>query len=251
MARDGAHMFPSSPRRLLIVMPTILDLFCGEGGSAYGYKLAGWSVIGVDLHERFRKRYPGHEYIVADALEYVRAHGKKYDAIHASPPCQGYSIATAGNKEARNKYSNLIPEVREELQNSGCYYVIENVAQAAGHLIDPITLCGTMFNLVGHDEDDTPLEMWRHRLFESNLDIYPPGECTHGHFSSQVAGSYGGGRRDKYEARYVRKGGYVPSKRIQEELMGIDWMTQKGLFESLPPCYTKHIGKQLLTLGNL
>ena len=29
---------------------------------------------------------------MADALEYLAAHGREYDAIHASPPCQGYSV---------------------------------------------------------------------------------------------------------------------------------------------------------------
>src|SRR5690606_35253954 len=67
----------------------LLDLFCCEGGAAIGYARAGWDVTGVDLEPKFAKRYP-FEFHTADALEYVREHGHEYDAIHASPPCQGY-----------------------------------------------------------------------------------------------------------------------------------------------------------------
>ena len=56
----------------------------------------------------------------------------------------------------------------------------------------------------------------------------------------------GGARRDKIEARMVRKGGYVPSIEVQRELLGIDWMTQGGMFQILPPAYTEHLGKQLM-----
>jgi DNA (cytosine-5)-methyltransferase 1 len=30
--------------------------------------------------------------------------------------------------------------------------------------------------------------------------------------------------------------------------MGIDWMTWKGLHQSIPPAYTEHIGSQLLSM---
>ena len=70
---------------------------------------------------------------------------------------------------------------------------------------------------------------------------------------AQIAGAYGGARRDKVEARTVRHGGYVPPKRIQQRLLGIDWMTQHGMHQSLPPVYTEWIGLQfrqhLLTNG--
>jgi hypothetical protein len=63
-----------------------------------------------------------------------------------------------------------------------------------------------------------------------------------------VAGAYGGARRDKHEAKYVRKGGYVPpNKDVVKRLMGIEHgMTWSGVFESLPPAYTHYIGTQLM-----
>jgi DNA (cytosine-5)-methyltransferase 1 len=95
----------------------------------------------------------------------------------------------------------------------------------------------------------------RHRLFESNVPLSAPIHRPHG--DEQVAGVYGGSRRsskpnatpadDRYAARHERHGGYVPrSKRVQQALLGIDWMTVKGMQESIPPIYTEHIGRQLI-----
>ena len=67
----------------------LLDLFCGAGGAAMGYHRAGFEeIVGVDIKPK--PRYP-FTFVQGDALEYVREHGQEFDAIHASPPCQGYS----------------------------------------------------------------------------------------------------------------------------------------------------------------
>lgn len=95
------------------------------------------------------------------------------------------------------------------------------------------------------DTDGTPLWMRRHRLFESNVALYPAEDCLHPR-NMQCAGAYGGARRDKVEARTIRKGGYVPSVSVMADLLGIDWMTEKGLQLSIPPAYTEHVGAQLL-----
>jgi DNA (cytosine-5)-methyltransferase 1 len=87
----------------------------------------------------------------------------------------------------------------------------------------------------------------RLHLFESNVAISAPRPCDHSDHK-WVAGAYGGARRDKHEARYVRKGGYVPpDKDVVKRLMGIEHdVTWNGLFESIPPAYTEHIGRQLI-----
>jgi DNA (cytosine-5)-methyltransferase 1 len=224
--------------------PRLLDLFCCEGGAAAGYIAAGFDVHGVDLEAKYERRYPS-TFTCDDALAYAMRHGREYDVIHSSPPCQGYSIATAGNA-ARSKHARLIAITRQVLDHIGVPYVIENVAQARSEMVDPMLLCGTMFGLKATDDDGIKLEMWRHRLFESNVPLAAAGTCDHGWHSAQVAGSYGGARRDKDEARNVRHGGYVPAKHVQEKLLGIDWMTQFGLYQSLPPVYTQHVGLQLM-----
>jgi len=73
----------------------MLDTFCCGGGIGEGFMRAGWDVTGIDKAKRFRRYYPGRFY-VADAVEYIANYGHEYDAIHASPPCQGYSRGNAG-----------------------------------------------------------------------------------------------------------------------------------------------------------
>ena len=252
--------------------PKLLDLFCCEGGAGMGYHHAGFDVYGVDLfkHQNAQGRTVGfsrHRYpylaVQSDALvlmnrllngakiAFSRGHEvelvtlTQFDAIHASPPCQHASAGTrAMRASGDDRHPALIEPVRELLQETGLPYVIENVQGAA--LRDPLTLCGTMFGLAAVDEDGTPLEMWRHRLFESNVPLTaPPSGCVHGWYSPQVAGSYGGARRDKHEARHVRHGGYVPSKTVQQRLLGIDWMTEGGMYQCVPPAYTTWLGYQL------
>src|SRR5437660_1060118 len=68
----------------------LLDAFCGAGGAAVGYHRAGFTeIVGVDIKPQ--PRYP-FTFVLGDSLEYIKAHGHEFDAIHASPPCQGYSI---------------------------------------------------------------------------------------------------------------------------------------------------------------
>ena len=225
--------------------PRLLDLYCCEGGASRGYELAGFDVTGVDLFTDFsQKRYPYRSH-KSDAVAFVREYGYLFDAIHASPPCQHASAGTrAMRARGDNRHPALIEPTRDALDELGKPYVIENVKGAA--LRDPLWLCGTMFDLHAVDDDGTPLEMWRHRGFEASVPLTAPGPCRHHAHSTQVAGSYGGARRDKVEAREIRGGGYVPSKQVQSSLLGIDWMTERGMHQSLPPAYTEWVGGQLM-----
>ena len=233
--------------------PRLLDLFRGQGGAAAGYIAAGFDVTGVDKYDTGR-RYPGTA-LVGDALEYLEAHGAEFDVIHASPPCQAYSRATAGNPAARSRHTRLIAATRDLLEDTGRPWVLENVEQARSELRTPLLLCGRMFDLRAVDEDGHPLVLDRHRLFESNVLLWAPAHPTHG--DETVAGVYRGARLsskqgatpadDRYAARYLRRGGYVPrSRRVRQTLMGgVDWMTDNGLAEAIPPVYATHLGRQL------
>jgi DNA (cytosine-5)-methyltransferase 1 len=224
-------------------LPLVIDLYPCEGGATSGYQTAGYRVHAVDKFGKYARRNPAEQWTTADAIAFVRNYDGPRPALwHASPPCQRYTRGNAMNDVSH--HPDLIAETREVLQATGEPYVIENVADARPHLLDPITLCGTMdpFRLHADDDDGTPLEMWRHRLFETSFEFRAPSACNHGWYSNQVAGAYGGARRDKAEARNVRHGGYVPAKHVCEKLLGIDWMTQFGLFQSLPPVYTEYIG---------
>lgn len=187
----------------------------------------------------------GSRAICGEAVEFLHQSAHEYAAIHASPPCTGYSRGTAALPDRLERYDRLIPVVRDVLADQGIDYVIENVEDARSELRDPVLLCGRMFGLSAVDEDGTPLVMDRHRLFEVTFPILVPEHLPHDP-SLQVAGSYGGARRDKREAREIRKGGYVPSVEVQRELLGTPWMTEKGCQLSIPPIYAYHIGVALL-----
>lgn len=221
--------------------PTLLDLFCCEGGAGMGYHRAGFTVTGVDLFEQFtQKRYPFTS-VKSDAIAYVKAHGHKFDVIHASPPCQHASAGTRA--QDRSGYPRLIEATRAALVATGIPYVIENVR--GSDLKDPIELCGCMFDMTAIDDDGIVLHLQRARRFESNVPLTAPGEHDHSDHE-WVGGSYGGARRDKYEAKNVRHGGYVPPRHVQRRLLGIDWMTERGMYQSIPPVYTEWIGQQLM-----
>ena len=222
----------------------MLDLFCGAGGAAVGYHRAGFEVVGVDLNPQPRYPFPFER---ADALHYLenawQVRNGFFDAVHASPPCQAYSITKHTHKV---QHPDLLAQTRELLKATGRPYVIENVVGAP--MENPVTLCGSTLCETATDEDGTPLFLRRHRQFESNVLLFE-GECRCVELKREgfkIGGVYGGGSRDRNHAENVRHGGYTPSKAVQEQLMGIDWMTQKELNQAIPPAYTDFIGRQLM-----
>ena len=222
--------------------PRLLDLGCKAGGASAGYVAAGFEVVGVDIEPQ--PNYP-YEFYRDDAFEFLRRMGedKSFAAIHASMPCQLFSHGTVAQDSS--KYIDLVTPIRPLLQATGLPYIMENVQRAP--LIDPITLCGASFDLTAKD-DQGPLVLRRHRLFESNIPLTaPPCDCReHQRNGYKIAGCYGGARRTRYEAEEIRHGGYVPPRPILDDLMGINWMTEAELFQAVPPRYTEHLGKQLL-----
>lgn len=234
--------------------PRLLELAACEGGATAGYQRAGWHVTAVDLDAAALKRNPADVTIKADALDVLRSlvpYGRDYDAIHASFPCQHW--AANGANSAADKWPDLITPGRELLNATGLPWVMENVPKAP--LRRDLILCGTQFLLHAYDIDGTLLHLDRHRVFESNVPLsLPPGaqpvsphRCGR-RAGIQWAGVYGGARKDKDEARHIRKGGYVPPDAVVQSALlgGVDWMTGKGRRECIPPVYAEHVGRQLL-----
>ena len=224
-----------------------------------GYSRAGFEVVGVDIKPQPNYPFEFHE---ADALEVVAGssdnlelaliaaleHG--FDAIHASPPCQAYSVLRRANPEA--EYPNLIEPTRSLLQQTGLPWVIENVPGApTRHLI---VLCGSMFGLGAVSGDGIRAERtWRqlrrHRNFECSFSMMSH-PCHH---EGEALGVYGGGPVGRYtfengakKDRYGRRGGYQGTVAEKREAMGIDWMSASELNQAIPPAYTELIGAQLL-----
>jgi len=206
-----------------------------------GYHQAEFEVVGVD-HVK-QPHYP-FTFILGDALEYVAEHGREFDVIHASPPCQRYSEATP--MSYRQNHPDLIAAVREALMATGRPFVIENVEGARALLVSPIMLCGTMFGL----------GVWRHRYFEiePQLAVLTP-PCCHDRspvtlvkagsnsrksrrlpvlITGTTRRSYANGGRSDFTAQECR------------DASGLYWMTRKEMDEAIPPAYTEWIGWRIM-----
>jgi DNA (cytosine-5)-methyltransferase 1 len=213
--------------------PILIDTYCGGGGCTKGYQRAGFYVIGVD--NKPQPHYCGDEFVQADAIEFIRRYGRDANVIHASPPCQGYSI-TRNLKTSRDDHPMLIEATRAALQATGRPYVIENVVGAP--LINPLMLCGSMFGL----------GVLRHRLFECNPPIwFPPGPCQH---VGRVIPMWWKSRQRELLAgktfAYITVAGSSYLVPEGKRAMGIDWMVRNELSQAIPPAYTEFIGRGLL-----
>ncbi len=202
-----------------------------------GYSRAGFDVVGVDVEQQ--PHYP-FDFIQADALAFLRGvileNGGGFAAIHASPPCQAYSSLKVMHNA--KPHPDLIEPTRKLLIETGVPYVIENVVGSP--LVEPIKLCGTMFEL-----GITTHDLRRHRLFESNIQLQQPA-CKH--TNKATIGIYGDHARDR--RRGPNKWNSINDLKYARAAMGIDWMNWKEITQAIPPAYTEYIGRQLLSALN-
>lgn len=175
-----------------------------------GYARAGFDVVGVDIKPQ--PHYP-FAFVRGDALNPPVDLGA-FDAIHASPPCQHYSRATAWVGD-RSTHPDLIGPTRDILESAGLPYVMENVEDARRLLREPVMLCGSMFGL--------PIR--RHRYFEApTLPFALHAACQH--HPDDFSHDHGGKQ----------------TERVYSDAMGCDWMTVHEAREAIPPAYTEYLG---------
>jgi len=212
----------------------ILDLFCGAGGCAVGYHraftAAGYDVeiTGVDIAPQ--KHYP-FRFIQGDAMTFPL---DGYDFIHASPPCQGYSVTKV--LHPTKEHPLLLEPTRLRLMTQSTPWIIENVSGAPmGQFVE---LCGTHFGL----------KVYRHRQFESSHMLFSPCRCTHPNYLLPGFVSICGHRvKGRATNRYHNQYPVYPSS-YGKEAMGIDWkMNRDELDQAIPPAYTEWLGRQILT----
>ena len=209
----------------------LLDLFCGAGMASDGYAEAGFDVEGVDINAQ--PHYP-YKFTQDDALEVLASdYPERFDAIHASPPCQAHTRAKhlRSAQGGKSKYPDLLTPVLRLLREKWAHklWVVENVPGAPG-MEKAATECGSAYGL----------GVRRHRLFLSNVLLV------------------GSGCRHKEQGRpwgvYHVMGDSIPSGGRTAvslehglQVMGvgreIPWNSLK---EGFPPHYTKHIGEQLM-----
>jgi DNA (cytosine-5)-methyltransferase 1 len=195
-----------------------------------GYARAGFDVTGIDLHPQPHYQF---RFIQGDALQADLA---GYDAIHASPPCQRFSVTQSIRQQEERSYPDLVAATRSYLATAGVPTVMENVITAP--MRRDLVLCGTQFGLTVLTRTGRR-ELRRHRAFELGSwwtgELPPP--CNHRYPSISVAG-HGGGSLP-HQAHW----GMLGERRA---VMQMDWCERDELAEAIPPAYTEWIGKQLL-----
>ncbi len=201
-----------------------------------GYHRAGFEVVGVDIAPQPRFPFEFHQ---TDALTFPL---DGFDAIHASPPCQAYSVGTGNERAAGKVYPDLLPPTRERLREVLVPWVIENVPGAP--MRADYVLCGSMFGLPG---------LRRHRWFETSWQGFSMAlACDHSTNAVTVVGHGPNSKSPLYlERRKRMKAGEDAEKwwwTMCCEAMGIDWMNRDELSESIPPAYTELIGGAILAL---
>lgn len=229
----------------------LLDLYCGAGGAAKGYRDAGFDeIVGWDMSPQ--PRYP-YDFCEGDALnvladvDYLRT----FDAIHASPPCQAYSRMRHLPWLKDREYPMLIDATKAGLIRAGIPWVIENVEDAPIERTSTLfnthgcLLCGLMFGL----------PLYRHRVFESSFPLAQPSHPRH----KQTI--FGGKYLNKRYSRSDGVAGVIPPNvsiaghtsgmmKYAPQAMGIDWMRRDELTQAIPPAMTEFIGRQLLVTLN-
>lgn len=221
--------------------PPLLDLFCCAGGAGMGYRRAGFCVTGVDLNRP--TAYPAGEFhrggafpVLRHLIRYGHVFGRRFAAVHTSPPCQNETALTKGNRKRAgwtDRHVPMIGHTRALLDRLGLPYVLENVQGAP--LRRDLTLCGEMFGLA----------VIRHRYFE--LGGWTMAQPRHVPHRGRVAGwRHGRWYPGPYVAVYGDGGG-KGSVTDWQQAMGMDWTTDKReLAEAIPPVFAETVGRGLL-----
>jgi len=211
------------------VRPRLLDLFCGAGGAAMGYHRTGFDVVGVDIERQPHYPFRFYQGDAMDTATWLAATEgwSAVDAVHASPPCQAFSVASK-YKGTAHKHRDLLTGTRELLVSAGVPWVIENVPGAP--MRADYLLCGCMFDCPG---------LRRERWFETSWQGFALNLC-HDHREPVITvAGHGPPSWVRREARPVTVADW-------RKAMGIDWMTRDELAQAIPPAYTEYIGARLL-----
>lgn len=205
-----------------------------------GYHMAGFEVTGVDWEPQ--PAYP-FKFWQDDVMNITDRQAisisRNFDAVAASPPCQGYSVT---ENMSSGMHPRLIGPTREFLEFIGLPFVIENVPGAP--LREPVQLCGSAFGL----------RVRRHRLFESNMPIRGI-QCNHGWQESHKPYACYGTREQGNKTGVVGVYGFpnesmegIRNTELRRIAMGIDWMNGEELCQAIPPAYTFFLGRQLIRM---
>ncbi len=195
-----------------------------------GYYLAGFDVVGVDTKPQ--KEYP-FPFIRREALSVLRDDDTlaEFDAIHASPPCQGESSMRFITRKEYVDFLTPTLELLDDLMDIP--WVVENV-ETTIKMPGSVTLCGTHFNLGASGR-----VLRRHRRFKASFALPSTGRCWCS--GKPTGGVYGNLTRSPL------MNGYKFGPDEARLAMGIDWMSRQGLSQAIPPDYTRWVGEQMMS----
>ncbi len=99
----------------------VLDLFAGAGGFSAGFKQAGYNILAANeidsmIAETYKRNHPNTLTYVSDIKIFkdkLDSLPENIDVIIGGPPCQGFSMAGARNRE--NKHEKFINDERNLL----------------------------------------------------------------------------------------------------------------------------------------
>lgn len=130
---DYADRYKSGMRIMARGKPKVLDLFCGAGGIAEGFRQSGFEVVaGVDnwgpAVETFQKNHPHAQARKGDLAEIEPSEFGDIDVVVGGPPCQQFSYSNHGGGGDLElgmrlvlRYLYYVAELKP------AYWVIENV----------------------------------------------------------------------------------------------------------------------------
>lgn len=223
----------------------IADLFCGEGGVAYGLLPYASHITGIDHNPRCGKRYPGHAFLCDDWHNIVTIQWlRQFDFIWASPPCQRWSIGTNARGAERNlKHPDHITPIQKLLRESRVPYAIENVPRAP--IRSDIVLTGRNVGLdrivrERHFEVSWPV-LYRPQPIKASREEWESGYMATITKSMSATSHYEPRRR-------IGLPGRVPVWEAKL-IMGIPLcskMTGKGVGESVPPAMAAYVIRDYL-----
>jgi DNA (cytosine-5)-methyltransferase 1 len=225
------------------VRPRLLDLFCGQGGAAWGYARADFEVVGVDIKPQ--PRYP-FKFLEYDALAVLQGLASDrhfswlsltdFDAIHASPPCQDWSETRDFGGDHGTGW--MLLATLERLRSLDIPWVVENVdgspvaRQADLFGANGLELCGCMFpELRGL--------LYENRLFQTSFPVRQPRHVKHIWPQTKMG-------RPPVPGECMQVTGHFSGVPEAQRRMSAPWMSQGGLAQAIPPAYTEYLGTQLL-----
>ena len=208
----------------------LIDLFCGAGVGADGYRAAGFDIVGVDTDPKALRHYTPGIRVLDDALSFPL---RDAALVHASPPCQAYSVSTVGLRNGGKSYPDLLARTRAKLKAWGGPYVIENVPRAP--MAPDLVLCGCQFGL----------RVQRVRWFETNwlpFQMMPP--CHHPEPAINVTGHHVGIYANNHKVNSL-------GSAVGRKAMGVERAIPRNyLSQGIPPAYTAYIGRLFLAAGH-